>query len=159
MDPESTLYLKELTEDWANINLVIQSSFELVKNWYYLTNRQQFNMGTNEMQQQATNKLASGHAKEVLSTQPKSNNLCQQTRKSTSKSSTRTKVLSHDTSNFSLFFVGIIVPFVLVKLWNVDTWFCWHKLFGCGWFNKTPLWSRIHKGVHFLLVVASHFYP
>ena len=33
IDPESTLYLTELAEVWANINLITQSSFEPVKTY------------------------------------------------------------------------------------------------------------------------------
>ena len=32
IDPEATLYLKELTEDWANINLVKPKSYRPVRN-------------------------------------------------------------------------------------------------------------------------------
>ena len=58
IDPESSLYLRELTEDWANINLVEQRIFNPVRNIILKKERKRRNLGSNNLQQFGEYRLA-----------------------------------------------------------------------------------------------------
>ena len=61
IDPEATLYLKNLTEDWANINLVNTKIIPISKKHHRKQNTKRWNMDPNNMQQLRKNWVARRH--------------------------------------------------------------------------------------------------